>query len=91
MKVWLVTEEMNEKAVFFKQRLSRYHDDIELIPGNQLFKLLGVSGGMIYILDPDTMDQELLDEVVDRVNMTYQEGSSIVCMATSNYMEEQTL
>jgi hypothetical protein len=82
---------MNEKAVFFKQRLSRYHDDIELVPGNKLFKLMGVGGVMIYVLDPDEMDQNLLDEVVDRINMTYQEGSSIVCMATSNYMEEQTL
>jgi repressor of nif and glnA expression len=84
-KVYVVCREHDEKTKFIVQRLKRFHSNIEIVTAKTLWKLDTLSGVYISIIDPDEMEPELLDEVVSRVNNTYDPARSLVSMITAEY------
>ena len=83
--VYLVCEELDDKTRFIVQRLKRHHEIVEVIPADRLWKLDNLSGVYILIQDPDEMPQELLEEVVMRVNATYDPARTLVSMVSAQY------
>jgi hypothetical protein len=83
--VYLVCDEYDDKAKFVVQRLGRFHDNIEVIDGRTLWKLDGLQGVYVVVLDPDEMEPDLLDEVVNRINMTYDASRTMVSMMSVQY------
>ena len=83
--VYVFCEEYNDKAKFIVQRLKRFHDEIEVVTASTLWKFDTVSGAYILLVDPDEMPQELLEEVVLRVNQTYDPARTLVGMVSAQY------
>jgi hypothetical protein len=83
--VYLICDEYNDKTKFVVQRLGRFHDNIEVIDGRTLWKLDGLQGVYVVVLDPDEMEPDLLDEVVNRINMTYDASRTMVSMMSVQY------
>ena len=83
--VYLVCEELDDTTKFVVQRLKRHHKVVEVITADKLWKLDNLSGVYIQILDPDTMPDELLEEVVARVNQTYDASRTLVAMVSARY------
>jgi hypothetical protein len=83
--VYLVCDEYDDKTKFVVQRLGRFHDNIEVIDGRTLWKLDGLSGVYVIVIDPDEMEQDLLDEVVLRINQTYDAARTMISMMTVKY------
>jgi hypothetical protein len=83
--VYLVCDEYDDKTKFVVQRLGRFHDNIEVIDGRTLWKLDGLQGVYVVVLDPDEMEPDLLDEVVNRINMTYDASRTMVSMMSVQY------
>jgi hypothetical protein len=83
--VYLVCETEDETTRFIIQRLKRFHQSVEVVPCDKLWKLDNLRGVYILIKDPDEMEPELLDEVVDRVNATYDPARTLVAMISAQY------
>jgi hypothetical protein len=83
--VYFVCQEEDEKTKFVIQRLKRFHESVSVVTCDKLWKLDTLSGVYIIIQDPDEMEPELLDEVVSRVNNTYDPARSLVSMITAEY------
>ena len=83
--VYFVCQEEDEKTRFIVQRLKRFHESVEVVTCDRLWKLDNLLGVYILILDPDEMEPGLLDEVVERVNSTYDPARSLVAMITGEY------
>ena len=83
--VYLVCEELDETTKFVVQRLKRHREVVEVITADKLWRLDNLSGVYIQILDPDTMPDELLEEVVARVNQTYDASRTLVAMISARY------
>ena len=83
--VYLVCEELDDTTKFVVQRLKRHHEVVEVITADKLWRLDNLSGVYIQILDPDTMPDELLEEVVARVNQTYDASRTLVAMVSARY------
>ena len=83
--VYLVCEELDDTTKFVVQRLKRHHDVVEVVTCDKLWRLDTLSGVYILIKDPDEMSEELLEEVVARVNQTYDASRTLVAMVSARY------
>ena len=83
--VYLVCEELDDNTKFVVQRLKRHHEIVDIITADKLWKLDNLSGVYILIKDPDEMPHDLLEEVVFRVNQTYDPARTLVGMVSAQY------
>jgi hypothetical protein len=83
--MYLVVQEQSDKVRFVVQRLKKFYESIEVVTCDKLWKLDTIEGAYINILDPDEMEPDLLEEVVARVNATYDESRTIVGMISVQY------
>jgi len=83
--VYLVCEELDDNTKFVVQRLKRHHDVVEVVTCDKLWRLDNLSGVYILIKDPDTFSEDLLEEVVARVNATYDPARTLVGMISAEY------
>lgn len=83
--MYLIVDEYTDKAKFVVQRLKKFYENVEVITVDKLWKLDVLSGVYVQMLDPDEWEPELLEEVVNRVNNTYDEARSIVGMISVQY------
>jgi hypothetical protein len=83
--MYLIVDEYTDKARFVVQRLKKFYENVEVITADKLWKLDVLNGAYVQMLDPDEWEPELLEEVVNRVNETYDEARSIVGMISVKY------